>query len=334
VGILILNHSSTMTTLLSPEDLLAAIPFLLGYHPDNSVVLLSLHNESIDLAMRVDFPDRIDLDEIELLAEHLVKNNARAAMVCAYTPEGNDGGEELLEAIRGACELRAIHIRESIIVHDGRWHSLINPAPARPLPDISESRIAVEQVVGGRQMPRANIEEVKSGISALPTPTSILNAIQEIPEIDYEGEEANSLQRAGARALLRLVRSGVEFFESDPEVIALILVRLRDLQVRDFAMGLLNEENIDSLGSTWLHLFRTAPTGYRAPIGCIYAQLCYERGDGGLAHRVLDRVLEDDSSYSLALLLRRAFAAGWPPSHFQTMRRELHPKITAAIFQE
>ena len=323
-----------MTTLLSPEDLLAAIPFLLGYHPDNSLVLLGLHGESIDLAMRVDFPHEVDLDEIELLADHLLKNNSRSAMLCAYLPSGNGGGEELLGALQEACELRAIHLRESIIVHEGRWRSLINPGPSRPMPEISESRIAAEQVVGGRQMPRANIEEVKSAISALSTPQAIVDAMEEIPEIDYEGEEVNSLQRAGARALLRLIRNDLEFFENEPDLIALILIRLRDLQVRDFAMGLLNEENSDSLSSIWLQLFRIAPTGYRAPIGCIYAQLCYERGDGGLAHRVLDRALEDDGSYSLALLLRRAFAAGWPPSHFQTMRTELHPKITASIFQE
>ena len=326
-----------MTTLLSPEDLLSAIPFLLGYHPDNSLVLLGLNGangESIDLAMRVDFPKEVDLDEIELLADHLVRNNSRAVMLCAYLPAGNDGGEELLGALQEACELRAIELRESIIVHEGRWRSLVNPGPSRPMPEISESRIAAEQVVGGRQMPRANIEEVKNGISALPTPCEILAAMEQIPEIDYEGEEVNSLQRVGARAILRLIKNGLEFFDNEPDVIAMILIRLRDLQVRDFAIGLLNNENIETLGSIWLQLFRIAPVGYRAPIGCIYAQLCYERGDGGLAHRVLDRVLEDDASYSLALLLRRAFAAGWPPAHFQTMRSELHPKITASIFQE
>ena len=323
-----------MTTLLSPEDLLAAIPFLLGYHPENSVVLLGLNSESIDVAMRVDYPREIDLDEIELLSDHLVKNGCSSAMFTAYLPTGFPGGEEFLATLQSACELRSVQVQESITVQDGKWRSLINPGSARPLPEISESRIAAEQVIGGKRMPLSSIREVKLGIAPLETPAKVLEEMERIPEIDYEGEEINSDQRAGARATLKISKCDSEISETDPELVALVLVRLRDLQVRDFAMGLLNPENMDGLAELWLHLFRIAPAGYRAPIGSLYAQLCYERGDGGLAHRVLDRVLEDDASYSLALLLRRAFAAGWPPSHFQAMRSELHPKITASIFQE
>ena len=323
-----------MTTLLSPEDLLAAIPFLLGYHPDNSLVLLGLNGESIDVAMRVDYPREVDLDEVELLAEHLVKNGCATTMLVIYLPDGVEAGEEFLLTVTSACELRGIKIRESLVVQAGRWRSRLHAGYSGTFPEITESRIAAEQVAHGKVMPLASIEELKSSISALPTPQSIHDEIARIPEIDYEGEEVNSDQRVGARALLKCSKGGLDLFDSEPELIALIYVRLRDLQVRDFAMGLLKVENAYLLASMWRHLFRIAPVGYRAPIGCIYAQLCYEMGDGGLAHRVLDRVLEDDESYSLALLLRRAFAAGWPPAHFQTMRAELHPKITASIFQE
>jgi hypothetical protein len=48
----------------------------------------------------------------------------------------------------------------------------------------------------------------------------------------------------------------------------------------------------------------------------------------------LEQALEADGQYPLALLLKRVFAAGWPAETFATMRTELHPKITAAIFEE
>jgi hypothetical protein len=45
-----------MSTLTSPHDLLAAIPFLIGYHPSDSLVLVSLKADSVGMAMRVDLP--------------------------------------------------------------------------------------------------------------------------------------------------------------------------------------------------------------------------------------------------------------------------------------
>ena len=45
-----------MTTLTSPHDLRAAIPFLIGYHPQDSLVLVALKDEAVGMAMRVDMP--------------------------------------------------------------------------------------------------------------------------------------------------------------------------------------------------------------------------------------------------------------------------------------
>ena len=49
--------ASPMTTITSPIDLLSAIPFLIGYQPKDSIVLLALENDSISSAIRIDFPE-------------------------------------------------------------------------------------------------------------------------------------------------------------------------------------------------------------------------------------------------------------------------------------
>ena len=38
-----------MTTLTSPLDLLNAVPFLIGFQPKDSIVILSLREEAIDI---------------------------------------------------------------------------------------------------------------------------------------------------------------------------------------------------------------------------------------------------------------------------------------------
>ena len=77
-----------------------------------------------------------------------------------------------------------------------------------------------------------------------------------------------------------------------------------------------------------------APAGFVAPIAAIFASLAYERGEGALAHRALDRAMIDDGDYSLAKLLRRVFSTGWPPTALSKLRAELHPKVTRVIFGE
>jgi hypothetical protein len=59
----------------------------------------------------------------------------------------------------------------------------------------------------------------------------------------------------------------------------------------------------------------------------------YERGESELAYRALDRATVDDPKYALTILLRRVFGSGWPAAAFAAMRVELHPKVTAGIFE-
>jgi len=97
-------------------------------------------------------------------------------------------------------------------------------------------------------------------------------------------------------------------------------------------LGSHDEESITAYRTMWLHLLRSAPTGYVAPVATLAAAIAYETGDGVLAKAALARAFDDAPTYSLATLLQRVFSAGWPPHSFAGMRSELHPKVTAGIF--
>jgi hypothetical protein len=157
--------------------------------------------------------------------------------------------------------------------------------------------------------------------------------IRNITEIDYEKDDVLILQRQGAMAVNNLVEEFINTGQVlDNQLIALTLVRFRDLQVRDYAMGLANAENKDKLFNLWYWLMNFAPTGYIAPAACIFATCAYEESESELAQNALDRALTDCPNYPLALLLRRVFCAGWPSSSFAMMRGELHPRICATLF--
>jgi len=328
-----------MTTLTSPHDLLAAIPFLIGYHPENSLVLVALKDDSVGMAMRVDMPTDIAPESYDLLASHFQREAADAALIVAYIDSQSDPEAVLINT--SAALLRAgISIKESLIVSDGRYRSMLChdseccPPLGSPIPDIDSSRIAAEHVIAGHPMPFANVSGLVQSIAALPS------AMEESWQsevrafwIESDSESLLDLQRDGATAVIDLAGEyaqgrGAE----DRELVARVIGRISDIQVRDYALGSHNDETADAYWQMWRELLLIAPRGFVAPIASIFAALAYERGEGALAHKALDRALADDERYSLALLLRRVFTAGWPPQSFSAMRAQLHPKVVAAIF--
>lgn len=327
-----------MTTLTSPHDLLAAIPFLVGFKPEDSIVLMSIKDDSIFMALRIDFPDSLDPEQIDTLVSHLQRDDADAAIAVYYIPESSSDADLLIKTITDAIDEKNIPLRESLIVHANRWRSLICedleccPPEGSPLPELDQSRIAAEQVALGKPVPFENINQLVNSISALEPDQELLNLMNEIREIDYESDPV-PLQRQGAEAITDFIADfAADGLCRDKKLLALVLVRLLDLQVRDFALGSVTDETSDTYFSAWRWLLRVAPEGYVAPVATLFAAVAYERGDGAIAHRALDRAEVDNPDYAMTGLLRQVFSAGWSPKSFAAMRAELHPKICDALF--
>jgi len=329
-----------MTTLTSPHDLLAAIPFLIGYHPQNSLVLVSLKDGAVGMAMRVDLPRDIAIEGYDLLASHFVREEAEAALIVAYTDQPSADCESILINTSAALVRAGIDIKESLIVRNNRFRSMLCtdptccPPEGTAVPALDSSRIAAEHVIAGHPMPFESVDGLVQSIAAVPSSFESLwqDEVQAF-WVSSDAEDINDLQRDGATAVIDLAG---EYREGrgaeDRELAARIIGRLSDIQVRDFALGSHSDETADFYWAMWRDLLRIAPRGFVAPVASLFASMAYERGEGALAHKALDRALHDDDHYSLALLLRRVFTAGWPPQSFSAMRAELHPKVVAGIF--
>lgn len=329
-----------MTTLTSPHDLLAAIPFLIGYHPKNSLVLVSLKENAVGMAMRVDLPSDIAAEGYDLLAAHFQREEAEAALIVAYADANSVDPESVIINTSAALVRAGIDIKESLIVYNNRFRSMLCsdstccPPEGNEIPNLDSSRIAAEHVIAGHPMPYESVAGLIQSISAVPSSfeSDWQDEVQQF-WISTDAEEINDLQRDGATAIIDLAG---EYREGrgaeDRELVARVIGRMSDIQVRDFALGSHTDETVDWYWSMWRDLLRIAPRGFVAPIASLYAALAYERGEGALAHKALDRALHDDDQYSLAHLLRRVFTAGWPPHSFTAMRAELHPKVVAGIF--
>jgi hypothetical protein len=139
-----------------------------------------------------------------------------------------------------------------------------------------------------------------------------------------------SVQRVGARLVEQYFASSST--EQDDEVVVNVLYYLTDIQVRDYALGLMDTSRSDTLIPALAHLLEKAPTDttYINAPASILAGLYYEMEDTDNAYLALSNA---QHNYSLSTLLHRVFGSGWPAEAFASMRAELHPKVVAGIFE-
>jgi hypothetical protein len=142
--------------------------------------------------------------------------------------------------------------------------------------------------------------------------------------------EETAVQRVGANLIdgyfMSFTESNVEM-----ETTALVLHYLTDIQVRDFALGLLGKYK--NMEPALKYLVDQAPTDtiYINAPASILAQWYYEQDNTANAFLMLSIAQEN---YSLALLLARVFKANAPKEMFAEMRKKLHPQVVKGIFGE
>ena len=332
-----------MSTVKTPADLVSAVPFLIGYHPVNSLVVISVKNDALEMAMRVDLPEaNTPAKAFDTLASHLKRENADLALIVAYSDD-REANERVLNEMANACTRAGIEVKEAMEIRANRYRSVICkdeeccPVDGNEMPDFKSARITAEQVSEGKALPFENSEGLTASLSSNELATDkdfhdLVKSIINAENIENKGEFNNEFQRKGAEALEQMKLLFSFDSEISNELKAQVIAGVQDIQVRDYALGIFNDSEMGK--NFYLSLFKSAPKELAHPLASLASAYAYESGEGALAQRLLDKAIEADPEYSLSKLLRRVFSSGWPPTGFAQLRAELHPRVIASIFGE
>jgi hypothetical protein len=165
------------------------------------------------------------------------------------------------------------------------------------------------------------------------TVTELIKVVQSKVNQDEEGQfERGSEEHQYATRFVELFFTEYDTIvrnvesEEFPLMIAGVVNALRDLQVRDYMLGIVPQikNSIDILE----FLIDAAPE-YADPSRALVATVYYENDR---TEDAINTINEADDNYPLASLLKRVYSAGWPKESFQQMREELHPKVVEGIF--
>jgi hypothetical protein len=284
-----------------PLDLVAVVPHLLGFHPQDSVVLLTFGRQPAFHA-RVDLPQGEDDQRAvsEMLTAVVVRHRVRRVAVLVYTGDPW-AAATVHDAVVPALVGRGVEIVDVLRVAADRFHAADEPDdPGTPY-DLSTHPFTAEQVLEGKVVHRS-----RSELAATLQPVDP-GAVAEVAEAAEAADRAASTGlchddlAGGARWVQQTVRgqirSGSPLGAADAARL-LALVACDD--VRDVAWAEMSRAEADRHTALWSDLVRRSPRQLLPAAACLLAFAAWLQGHGALAWCALDRCLEADPGYSMA----------------------------------
>jgi hypothetical protein len=333
-------------------SLLAGIPYLLGFEPASSMVVIGTRpcTGQITVMLRYDLPEPADPRAAADLATHatgiLAGQHVRWASAVGYGPARL---VTLVASALWAVAPRAgIEMRQILRVQDGRYW----PCTGTGHDDLAEGtpfgtgrHLASALLTGDDARVLAGRDELAATVAALGGDEGELmdratrraeqqagRLMTQPADSGHQAPGRHRLAGAGLDAIAQVIgryrRSGRPVTGQEA---AWLTVVLRDLRVRDDAWARMDPEHRAAHQRLWVDLTRRARPGYVPGPASLLAFVAWQSGNGALANVALDRALADDPQYSMALLLRQVITSGAPPS---LARLPMTPEQVAASYEK
>jgi hypothetical protein len=304
-----------------PAQILQIVPYLLGFHPECSVVIVALRGRTVLVSARY------NMGAPPLMAEPLCRaafDSGADRVIAIIYDDAIDGvplaHRDYLDALKGVFDRHALTVVDALAVTNGRWWSYLchddaccpREGTALESAGIAAVGAVAEGLVAlpGRADLEAELQPDASGVA------KVLTALQRLEET--HDERPDVVVRAGhwaaVRRFVRLARRGAG--PPTPDEAARVLWALTDLSVRDATVGFLAARPEAEVSKAWRGLVRVAPPPWRAPVATVYALWCFAAGSGARSNIAVDVALDADPCYSMAQLLSEAQSSGINPFDF------------------
>lgn len=298
-------------TVRGPIDLLALVPFMLGFHPTDSIVVVALDDGHLIFQARGDLPEPhlVDLFAGDMAAT-AARHGANSVIIIGY---GDPSAVAAVLAMSNAMHAAGVAVEHMLRVHRGRYWELL----------CEETGFPPEGIPYDLDTHEVTTRAVYSGLVALPDREALsarLAPLPDRPDASVLDEQVTALggirNRIGAAR--RLLRKALKVYgrgdrPTDDELL-LIAALMADLRCRDEAYRMLvpGEPNRHH-AALWLDAVRRAPEVYVPGVATMLAIAAWRSGDGALASVAVERALAVDPDYRLALLVGDVLQAAVPP---------------------
>lgn len=309
-------------TARTPVDLVAIVPYLLGFHPADSVVLLTFGPGEAFHA-RVDLPGSAagQQEVVAMLAGVARQHRVGRAAVLLYT-EDPSAARSVHDLVVPALLSAGTEVIDVLRVGPERFHSACDVDDPGTAYDLSTHPFTAAQVLEGKVTHRSRADlaatldvvdtaDARAVAEAADRFDDELHGVSQFARVPRLRRELADHGRWVRRTIRRHVRLGTPLSVDDA---GRLLLLMSMVPVRDVAWAEMSRPTAHQHLDLWRDLLRRCPTDLVPPAASLLAFAAWLAGDGALAWCALDRSAEVDPEYSLADCVAGLLERAVPPS--------------------
>lgn len=292
--------------------LIAALPSLMGFHPTDSLLLVTLKDDGlVGLTVRSDLaPPPLHAAMVGRLVRPVRQAGARAVVLLIVCAEPDPAHEDLVLRAVADLGVPVLHAMWTPSTVAGtRWRCYLHDDCGGEVPDSSE--FAAEMTLAGHVT-----FDSRDDLVRLLDPPDPARMIRLSSLLDVASRSDCTLSAEHLSTVRAAIAAGSQP-ATDEEFVRLALA-VSDYRVRDTCLGYaLDDSTAPAAEKLWLELARCLPPPERAEAAALLAASAYLRGDGALANVALDEARSALPSHNLAGLLHGAIDYGIPSSQIR-----------------
>jgi hypothetical protein len=351
--------ASAHIRLHSPDDLIDTVPYLLGFYPSRSLVLVGLTSDPtggrdarrVSVSVRLDLPGEPHEEELSDLRRMIARSDATSVVALVYPPPAGPD-ESLLarwhwlwHATADAFKGSAISLLDVVLVQETRWWSLGcdcgycrgdgNPRPVQPSAAVAEAVMAGLVALPDRDQltglldgdpitERAELDPFIARAETRVVRASIDNRMRQL----RSRQVADIRRAAESVAIRRPTRQAIVGQAAASP--ASRRVGLGPAQLARFGVALTDRVVRDQIwlavdvagldaAPLMMELLKRLPQPYDAAPLFLFGWQQWRRGNGTLAVTAAERAMVSDPAYSAARLLRTAVMSGVSPARLPSL---------------
>ena len=311
----------------SAADLVAAMPTLIGFTPEESLVIVFLKRDVVTLTTRLDLGEIThELNDFVVTTGNRVQ--ADAALIATYTSDASDPWSHrfLIQGTSAALNDAGIDVRDALsVIGDRYWsYTCLDPLCCDP------SGMEFSTASLGSEVVSTSRSDIVVRYTARPelSPTSGL-----LEQAELESDPDMFMRATHAWDVLKCLtdfgRTGTESPATDL-FRSQFMVWCQHVHVRDFVMCSLaaGEGQADDMVDAIADLALCSPVELRPRLAGMAAALLAAFGHSSVPASCLVELAEDDS---LAQLVNESIKTAVPPQAMRNMLAQGLPEVLKAI---
>lgn len=308
-------------------DLLALIPYQLGFHPRESLVSVFVRGRTVALVARMDLAAVTAGPGLAGELEDLARQHRVDELVLFVYSEQPEPARCFLTTLVETLPARLVN--EALYVDGSRWWSLTCdraccPAEGTPY-DVAGHRLAAEAVFAGMTT-RASREELAATVAG-PPPA----AVPRLVELAAAVRTARAEGPAGEDPAARLIRN-VEAGLADPGALddracAELALLVGEIRLRDLVWAMIDPESAEQQVGLWQRVVRRVDPALSAAPLALVGIAGWISGDGAMLNCAGAELLRRHPTYTMGRVLEQISTRAIPPRLWQTMGGEVHKDL-------